>query len=99
MKRGVRSRDDYFTVFALANATHHSRLGLTVSRRVAALAVVRNRIKRHVRESYRLVKTTLPSVDIVILANSAAATADATTLRRSLSHHFSRIQRLCAASH
>jgi ribonuclease P protein component len=98
MKRGVRSRDDYFTVFALANATHHSRLGLTVSRRVAGLAVVRNRIKRHMRESYRQAKSTLPPVDIVILANPAAATADAAALRRSLSHHLSRIQQLCAAS-
>jgi ribonuclease P protein component len=99
MKRGVRSRDDYFTVFALANATQHSRLGVTVSRRVAALAVVRNRIKRHIREAFRRVRASLPAVDIVILANSAAATADATTLRRSLAHHLSRIQRLCAACH
>jgi ribonuclease P protein component len=99
MKRGVRSRDDYFTVFALANTTHHPRLGITVSRRVAGLAVVRNRIKRRIRESFRLVRDTLPPVDIVILANSAAATADASTLRGSLTHHLSRIQRQCAACH
>lgn len=96
MKRGLRSRDDYFTVFALANATQHSRLGITVSRRVAALAVVRNRLKRQIRESFRLLKGALPPVDVVILANPAAASADAATLRRSLARHLARVQQQCA---
>ncbi len=99
MKRGVRSRDDYFTVYVLANAMQHPRLGITVSRRVAGLAVVRNRIKRHIRESFRLLKRRLPPVDVVIVANPAAAAAEPTALRRSLAQHLSRVQSQCVACH
>ena len=42
-----------FTVYALPNALGHCRLGLTVTRKVGG-AVVRNRVKRRLREAFRL---------------------------------------------
>lgn len=49
------------------------RLGITVGRKVGG-AVVRNRIKRHVREWFRGVRPELyPAIDLVVIGRSAAA--------------------------
>ncbi len=44
----------FFSVHAVRNSLGFPRLGLTVSRRVSKKAVQRNRIKRQIRESFRL---------------------------------------------
>ncbi len=51
------------------------RLGLTVSRRVGN-AVVRNRVKRRVREWFREARTSelRDGIDLVVIARQAAAT-------------------------
>ncbi len=46
------------TVFAIPNDLGHCRLGLSVGRRVGG-AVVRNRIKRRLREAFRLIEAEL----------------------------------------
>jgi len=60
------------------------RLGMAVSRRVSTRAVVRNRVRRQIRESFRLWRDQLRALDYVVVARSAAATADRRTLRASL---------------
>ncbi len=53
-----------------------TRLGLTVSTKVGP-SVVRNRIRRRLRELFRVRKATLPKgLDMVFIARSSAATAD-----------------------
>jgi ribonuclease P protein component len=62
----VRKHAGPLTVFAKPNGLDHPRLGLTVPRRVGK-AVVRNRIKRLLREAYRLSQHELPGgYDIVV---------------------------------
>jgi len=85
-----RSADKYFTVLACPNNLINARLGLAVSRRVAKLAVARNRLKRLAREVFRQMPT-LPALDFVVLANRAAAEADNAVLRASLARHFQRL--------
>lgn len=50
------------------NQLNHPRLGLVIAKKNAKLAVQRNRIKRIIRESFRLHQHQLPAVDIIILA-------------------------------
>lgn len=48
------------------NTIGHSRLGLVIAKRVFSKAVRRNRIKRIIRNSFRVQLNTLPPVDLVI---------------------------------
>src|SRR5437899_1123033 len=60
---------------ALPNGTQEARLGLTVSTKVGN-AVVRNRIRRHLREQFRTRIQELPKgIDVVLIARSSAAKA------------------------
>lgn len=61
-----RARTDYVMVMARPNPVGHPRLGMIVPKRLLARAVDRNRVKRCVRESFRLVLPELPACDFVV---------------------------------
>lgn len=66
-EQGARKYSENFTVILLKNQAKSNRLGISVSKKVGD-AVKRNRIKRLVREFFRLNKHRLPSSqDIVII--------------------------------
>lgn len=68
----------------VARTTAPARLGITVSRRVGG-AVVRNRVKRLLRESFRRIKGRFPAgAELVVIARTAAADADFATVLREL---------------
>ncbi|GAB6067082.1 hypothetical protein JCM13664_04000 [Methylothermus subterraneus] len=84
-------------MLARPNDRGYARLGLAVPKRKLKKAVERNRIKRLVRESFRLNQSNLPAVDIVVLAKSAAATAERSVLWQSLAEHWRRLSALAGS--
>ena len=60
------------------------RLGMTVSKRVDKRAVARNRIRRQIREVFRLQRAGLPPGDYVIQAQPEARQVDNPGLRAAL---------------
>lgn len=68
------------------------RLGISASRRVGN-AVVRNRVKRGVREWFRRQRETLPEgVDVVVIARRPAAELDGTGITRALESLAARVR-------
>jgi ribonuclease P protein component len=70
-ERGARLYAGRYVVLALPSDSGRARLGITVSSKVAN-AVVRNRVKRWVREAFRAAAPGLPPVDLVVIARSSA---------------------------
>lgn len=61
-----RARTEYVMVMARPNQVGYPRLGMIVAKRLLARAVDRNRVKRCVRESFRLALLELPACDFVV---------------------------------
>jgi len=57
---GAKETRGPLRIFARANGLAYSRLGISISRRVG-IAVKRNRIKRLLREAFRLSREALPT--------------------------------------
>ncbi|GAB3032691.1 MULTISPECIES: ribonuclease P protein component [Oleiagrimonas] len=88
-----RLSSECFRIRYRDNQVGFARLGQAVSRRVSKRAVDRNRIKRIVRESFRLARAQMPHVDVLIIANPAAAAASRADLRADLDRLWQRLQR------
>jgi ribonuclease P protein component len=73
-----------------------ARLGMTVAKRVDKRAVARNRIRRVLRETFRLVRATLPPGDYVIVAKPEARTATNPALRAECADLLARAARRAA---
>ena len=68
--------NSYLVLYARKNRTATNRVGLTVSKKLGC-AVVRNRVRRRLREVYRLNELRFaPGWDIVVVARSRCVNAD-----------------------
>jgi ribonuclease P protein component len=91
--QGRRIGHDFFSVTAQPNELQRARLGMAVAVRAMGGAVERNRIRRLIRESFRLHQAAVPALDIVIGVRPTARGAAAPELRASLERLWERLQR------
>jgi len=92
-RTGRRAGDGLFTVNALANGLGFARLGMSVSTRTVGNAVRRNRVRRIIREVFRIRRTGLPAVDLVVTSRPGARDAERPALVTSLERLFARATR------
>ena len=95
LRQRCSRRDNLFAVYAKPNGLPHARIGIAVSRKVSPHAVSRNRIKRQVREMFRLNHIQLSGLDLVIVAQPKAATQENSYLRAALASHWEGITGKC----
>lgn len=73
-----------FTALVRRNELGIPRLGVVLAKRHIPKAVTRNRVKRLVRESFRMRSGQLPGLDIVVIATPPIADCTRPQLRASL---------------
>ena len=65
---------------------------MAVGVRAVGAAVTRNRVRRLIRESFRLRRQELPAVDIFVIARSGVRSASNTQIFMSLARHWQEIR-------
>ncbi len=98
-RRSKKSTDGCFAVLYRDNRLPYARLGLAISRRCARAAVVRNRIKRVIRENFRHQQLELAGLDIVVIGRANLVTRSNAELVSSLTRHWRTVTRKCVLSH
>ena len=78
-------------VLAASNSLDMPRLGLVIGKRVAPRAVDRNRVRRLVRESFRLHAAMLPALDVVVMQKQRAIPGQPTLVSELLENVWRRL--------
>lgn len=89
-EKGRRLYAREVVILALDTGRDRPRLGITVPGKVAT-AVIRNRVKRWVREAFRAAAAGWPAVDLVVVARSGAPDLGLDGIRRALEAARSRL--------
>ena len=85
-KNGKSYANKYLVMYVLENSKGNNRLGISVSKKVGN-SVVRHRVTRLIRESYRLHENIFNSgLDIVVIARANAASASYAEIESALLH-------------
>lgn len=61
----------YFVVYVMPNGLGHMRLGLSIKKKVG-VAVLRNRLRRLVKENFRINQSRELAVDVVVVVRNPA---------------------------
>jgi ribonuclease P protein component len=72
-KNAVPAVSPHLTLLARKNNLDHPRIGMAIPKKHIKRAVGRNRIRRIVREQFRLQQHQLPAIDIVVIAKAGIA--------------------------
>lgn len=70
LKKGKRIHQGLLSFTVIKNDCDYPRLGLTIAKRHVRKATVRNRIKRLIREKFRLEQSNLAPVDLIVMMKS-----------------------------
>ena len=91
----VKAVTAHVTMLAVPNLLDNPRIGVTVSKKRAKTAVQRNRIKRQVRETFRLRQHKIPNFDIVVIAKQGIVELNNDELRNTLNYLWRKLAKRC----
>ncbi|WP_298185589.1 ribonuclease P protein component [uncultured Pseudomonas sp.] len=80
-------------LLARNNELDHPRLGLVIGKKSVKLSVERNRLKRQIRESFRLNQESLVGWDIVVVARKGLGDLENAELARQFGKLWKRLER------
>lgn len=95
-RTGSRARAGFLHARFRPNGKSRARLGLAVSRKAARNAVVRNRVRRQLRESFRINQHGLAGLDVVVSLSRPSA-GGAIDLRADIPHLWKEVVRAAEA--
>jgi len=81
------------TLYARPNTLGHPRLGIAISRKCSRSAVVRNRIRRVIRESFRMCQDQLGGFDLVFLGRAGLERLERRELRGMVNKNLMELRR------
>jgi len=85
-KCGRSYANKYLVIYTLKNNTDRNRLGISVSKKIGN-SVVRHRVKRLIKESYRLHEKMFNSgLDIAVIARKGSDACDYASIESALLH-------------
>lgn len=89
--QSVRVGSPYITFVFRNNHVDHPRLGFAIAKKQVKRAHERNRLKRVIREDFRLRQNQIPAVDIIVMARTAAVALDNKEIRTILDKLWQRL--------
>ena len=93
-RKGKSAVSPQLVIYCQRNRRGHSRLGVSVSTKLGC-AVVRNRVRRRIREIYRLNKAKmLPGYDLIVVARVRAVDMTYAKLEKQYLHCLSQLELL-----
>lgn len=88
IKRGKVSSDKFLVVYILNNRLPINRIGISIGKKVGK-SVIRNKVKRLIRENYRAVEDLLKmGVDIVFIPRPISNSATLGDINKSIINNF-----------
>ena len=86
-KHGKSFASRYLVMYILNNKSEHSRIGISVSKKVGK-AIIRNKVRRRIKEAYRLNidENVKIGYDIVFIARVAIKDAEYKDIEKSMKH-------------
>jgi ribonuclease P protein component len=89
----IRASHKHFLILTRFNQLDRPRLGLIIGKKHVRLAHQRNRLKRHIRETFRLRQQSLRGLDVIVIARKGMDELSNPQLISQLNHQWQRIER------
>lgn len=95
IKRGKSSSDNYILIFIYPNHLKTNKIGISIGKKVGN-SVVRNKVKRLIKENYRLIEEDLKTgYDIIFIPREACKDADFWNIKKSILKSLKKLDILC----
>ncbi len=94
-QNNIRVSDDCFTLLIGKQSGSVARIGFGIAKKQLKRAVDRNRIKRLLRESFRLHQSELPNVDIVVMVRFKILQLTNKQIFARLDKHWRKVTKQC----